>query len=430
MTTSLRLLAILALLLMLPTPAPAAPARQGALANPDLLGMVIRDPWYEGTFPNQPDVPNQAAQERMGAMLAQAGVRWVRLEFHIEGSDAVSTTQVARNDYFINEVAPRYNLKVLGLLGFGLLRGSDPRALMYTDTLRLDPLYGGGVNDYMRTWLDRARLIAARYEGRVSAYEVLNEHNRLPPNGQPGVGGDAITASVAARLHTKFYRFFKQEDAKAPGQEWRSAVPIIIGGLHPGGTGAFGKPGFVSDIEYIKQLYASDGFQSFKSANGYFPLDGIGYHPYPEEIRRSRRGVVDQEVLPRMNKVREAIDSFYIIPFEQPPQFWITEIGYNAGYLKQTEAGQAEFMRDVYTHMAARGDIATVFWFKYEDFPGATPLSERWGMVRIPFTSGACTGGACYDPSGQPSQVRATYMVYRELAGLPVYHTQLPLVAK
>ncbi|MBC8077798.1 MAG: hypothetical protein H7Y32_17110 [Chloroflexales bacterium] len=401
------------------------------MPNPDLLGMVIRDPWYDGTFPGQPDLPNQQAQDRMGAMLAQTGVRWVRLEFHIEGSDALSATQVARNDYFINEVAPRYNLKVLGLLGFGLLRGSDPRNLTLTNTLRLDPLYGGGVNDFMKTWLDRARLIADRYQGRVGAYEVLNEQNRLPPNGQPGVGGDAIPASIAARLHTKFYRFFKQEDAKAPGQEWRSAVPVIVGGLHPGGTGTFGKPGFVSDIDYLKQLYASDGFQAFKSTNTNFPLDGVGYHPYPEEIRRSRRSVVDQYVLPRMNDVRAAIDSFYVVPFELPPQFWITEIGYNAAFASQTEAGQAEFMRDVYTQMATRGDVATVFWFKYEDFPGATPTSEQWGIVRIPFTiDSGCPGGACYDPSGQPSTMRAAYLVYRDLAGMPVYRVQLPLVGQ
>jgi hypothetical protein len=317
---------------------------------------------------------------------------------------------------------------VLGLLSFGLIRRSDPREVL-TTTVRVDPLYGGGVNDYMKAWLDRARLVAARYEGRVSAYEVLNEQNRLPPNGQPGVGGDAVTASIAARLHTKFYRFFKQEDAKLPGQEWRGAVPVIVGGLHPRGTS---QPSPVTDIEYLKQLYASDGFQGFKSANGRFPLDGIAYHPYPEEIRQSRRGPVDQYVLPRMKDVRAAIDSFYAVPFEQPPQFWITEIGYNAGYLKQTEAGQAEFMRDVYTQMAARGDVANVFWFKYEDFPPAEgPNAQKWGIVRIPFTiDQSCPGGACYDPTGQPSQVRATYIVYRELAGLPVYHTQLPLAVK
>jgi hypothetical protein len=420
---------------MLPTLAPAAPARQGALANPEMLGMVIRDPWYEGTFPGQPDVPNRAAQERMGAMLNQTGVRWVRLEFHIDCGivcdEAFITTQVARNDFFINEVAPRYNLKVLGLLSFGLIRWSDPREVL-TTTVRVDPLYGGGVNDYMKAWLDRARLIAARYEGRVSAYEVLNEQNRLPPS------GDAIIASVAARLHTKFYRMFKQEDAKAPGQAWREMVPIIIGGLHPGGTGTFNQPGFVSDIDYIKLLYASDGFQSFKNDSknkGRYPLDGIGYHPYPEEIRRSRRGVVDQEVLPRMNLVRAAINSFYTATTEledTPPQFWITEIGYNAAYRTQTEAGQAEFMRDVYTHMAARGDVTNVFWFKYEDFPPAVgPNAQKWGIVRIPFTeSNSCPGGACYDPTGQPAEVRATYLVYRELAGLPVYHTQLPLAVK
>ncbi len=65
--------------------------------DPDMLGMVIRDPWYDfGTTPGQPHHPNYAAQDRMGEMLALMGVRWVRLEFHIAGDESVILSQVAR----------------------------------------------------------------------------------------------------------------------------------------------------------------------------------------------------------------------------------------------------------------------------------------------------------------------------------------------
>src|SRR5512138_139018 len=62
----------------------SAPAAQPGTNNPDFMGMVIRDPWYDfGTNPTFPGQANQAFQDTMGATLAAMGVRWVRLDFHI-----------------------------------------------------------------------------------------------------------------------------------------------------------------------------------------------------------------------------------------------------------------------------------------------------------------------------------------------------------
>lgn len=404
-----------------------SPQPVAALSNPELLGMAIRDPWYDfGTFPGQPNQPNTVAQDAMGANLAKLGVRWVRLEFHIEGTDALSVTQVARNDYFINTVAPRYNLKVLGLLSFGILRARGPCDLLLTDTLKLDPMYGGGVNDYMRTWLNRARMITDRYGDRVSAYEVLNEQNRLPSPCHPGIEGDAIPATIAARLHTKFYRFFKGKQAPS-NQPWRAGVSVILGGLHPAGTSTPGKTGYLTDRQYLQQLYQSDGFQDFYKDNNRYPLDGLGYHPYPDEIRKGIQSDIDL-IDGRMDEVRVALSQ--IAPSPGTPPFWVTEVGLNAGYGKQTFGDQADFLRLVYTALSARGDVATVFWFKYEDFPPDTgPNAQRWGVVHIAFKAGTCPGGACYDPLGV-AQPHPSFYVYRELAGLPVYRSLLPLVHK
>src|SRR5262245_49657689 len=123
----------------LPAAAAAAPPGQAAplsvdipraqALDPEFMGMAIRDPWYESnTNPEFPNAPNQAFQEEMGAILERVGARWVRLEFHIPvgitSTEAISA-EITKNDFFIKEIAPRHNLKVLGLLGFGLLRGSD-----------------------------------------------------------------------------------------------------------------------------------------------------------------------------------------------------------------------------------------------------------------------------------------------------------------
>ncbi|NNJ11483.1 hypothetical protein EKD04_014190 [Chloroflexales bacterium ZM16-3] len=423
-----------------PTGATSSPSTQSQALDPDMMGMVIRDPWYEfGTYPGLPDEPNRVSQERMGQILEEAGVRWVRLEFFVEGDDAAALDRTfARYDYFINEVAPRHGLQVLGLLGFGVVKEvAEP--LNTTDGIGAGPfttdsIYGGGVNPYMQRWLGRALGIATHYQGTVAAYEVLNEQNRLTAKGQ------GVPASLAARLHTKFYRLLKHPQP-ADGAPWRDNVQVIVGGLHPKGTLDQGQTGYLSDTDYLRQIYGysletstspsapvtGEPFQEYLKTYGAYPLDGLGYHPYPEEIRLSLQADSDL-INDRLTSIRSVLAEVQ----DPARRYWITEIGYNTAFKQQNDADQAAFLRAVYTAMAARGDVVRIFWFKYEDFPPAdNPGAQRWGMVRIPFTiSTECPGGACYDINGEPSTRRLAFLVYRELAGLPVYHIHLPIVMR
>jgi hypothetical protein len=353
------------------------------------------------------------------------GVRRVRLEFRVENEQITgqsATEQIARNDYFINVVAPRYNLEVLALLSFGLIAERSPLDMRNNtddDPMLVDPIYGGGVNSYMRTWLDRARLIVERYEDRIAAYEILNEQNRIPPN------GDGIPALIASRLHTKFYRFAKHVDRREE-EAWRDDLPIIIGGLHPAGTFEPGDDTYVSDRDYLRGYYASDGFKSYRETYGDWPVDGLGYHPYPLEIRASLQSELDL-IGSRMQEIRTILAD----ELEDPLlPFWVTEIGYNQGYPGQPLRNQALFMRELYRVVGPRPDVEAIFWFKYEDFPPATgPAAQRWGVVSIPFVvNSACPGGACYALDGKPDVLRASFWMYRELAGLPVERRYLPLV--
>lgn len=410
-----------------------------ASLDSELMGMVIRDPWYDfGTYPGLPDEPNRVAQERMGAILEDSGVRWVRFEFFVSGDGAAALEHsFARYDFFINEVAPRHNLKILGLLSFGVVSETDPldpNNGITAGNFTADPLYGGGVNPYMRRWLERSLAIADRYQGKVAAYEVLNEQNRLPPN------GDAVPAYLAARLHTKFYRMIKQTPGRAP---WNASVQIIVGGLHPKGTLDPTQKGYLSDESYLRQLYGYSAvppppgtvdapeptapFQEYRTTYGAYPLDGLGYHPYPEEIRLSLQADSDL-INDRLSSIRTTLSAVG----DPARRFWITEIGYNIAFKQQDITGQAAFMREVYTMLAARGDVSTIFWFKYEDFPPADGSNaQKWGIVRIPFTeSDSCLGGACYAVDGAPSEYRLSYFTYRELAGRPVYRAWMPTVAR
>ncbi|MEM8534027.1 MAG: hypothetical protein AAGF95_24490, partial [Chloroflexota bacterium] len=77
------LLALSLILIVLPS-TNATTSPQTSALNRDFMGMVIRDPWYDfGTHPNYPNKPNYIAQDQMGKILSEAGVRWVRLDFHI-----------------------------------------------------------------------------------------------------------------------------------------------------------------------------------------------------------------------------------------------------------------------------------------------------------------------------------------------------------
>ena len=194
----------LLMLTCVPAELPAAqaqPLQPQSLLRNQFIGMVARDPYYEwGSDPAAPNAPNQAFQDQMGKMLARSGVAWVRFEFHL-GADLAG--DLAKHDYFINTVAPRYGLNVLALFSFDMLRGRnlwdlncEEKACQISGSK-----YGGGINDYMQQWLDRALFTADRYGTKIAAYELLNEQNRLAPN------GFGIKPAIVGRLATKFYRF-------------------------------------------------------------------------------------------------------------------------------------------------------------------------------------------------------------------------------
>jgi hypothetical protein len=377
----------------------------------------------------------------MGELLANAGVRWVRLDIHIPEDLSIDVNaEIKKNDYFINEVAPRHGFEILALLSFDLLKGWNPRALnceqpaeTYQNIKCEYPksIYGGGVNAYMDAWLTRALAVADRYGSKIAAYEILNEQNRLPSFGPGTPGGDAITPEMMARLMTKFYRFCHGL-GPVDGFHGCGSADIILGGLHPYGTTNDKNQMLMTDVEYLEEVYKDPSFATFEKAYGKqkYPLDGIGYHPYPEEIRPR---ISDDRINSRLPELR----SMLVDPAIGDPcrQLWITEIGYNVGFdpdgsknprPAQTELGQAAFLEDVYRSLARRTlssatcggapEIANVFWFKYEDFPGAP--AQNWGLVHIPYRDGDCAGG-CYAYDGVPSRYRFSYWVYRELAGVP-----------
>jgi hypothetical protein len=382
----------------------------GTRVPADMMGLVGRDPFFE----TKNGKPNTVAQDTMGRTMTALGVRWVRIDMRIPAdywaSDEAVDTAIGQYDYFINTVAPREKLKVLLLVNFDVIMGVDANEIS-KGPFSPDALYGPRYNAYMRVWMARVQRIVARYGKALSAIEVLNEANRLPRYSVDGPIANAVPAEVLAQLTTTLYRACNGGRLRASC----AGTPIVLGGLHPRGTDAQGGVPAQSDIDYLAAIYRSRAFATAKRQLGRWPLDAVGYHPYPVELQYLGVKTMAQA----MDRIRARLRTMD----DELRPVWITELGYNVGYGRQNEQGQADFLGASYRSFATRKlangerEIPVVFWFKYEDFPPESGANaQKWGLVHIPFVDGLCVGGACYRANGVPTLYRLAWYVYRDLS--------------
>ncbi|HEX8228250.1 MAG TPA: hypothetical protein VF826_02935 [Chloroflexia bacterium] len=399
---------------------PTAPAGPGLEFSPlalrtgdgELFGMVARDPFYEFNtdpvrFPNQ---PNKVALERQAAELASLGVRWIRMEFFADYDGSVQPGEInwEKYDWFIRELAPKYNLKVLALLNVGMVafNGETLRTLAFND-----PADGGGSdpsdgsNHFIRVFKARAQTIAARYGTAISAYEIINEPNiSFDLWLDSGHGSAEIKPERYAALIFNGYRAIKSVNPLAQ---------VIVGGI------MIGSPPEGQDhdqFDYLYQLYTSPWVQKyqgdgFSSRTGWnvVPWDGVAVHPYfldhPDLFALLREFA---------RKFRDRGDS--------KSKLWITEIGQQAvppanrgDSPTEQEIKQSDYLRGLYSGILAdselRAIIPHVFWFKYEDFvPGN--YTHNYGLVRL-MENEARTG---YHSSGSVEIRKLAFRTYQEIA--------------
>jgi hypothetical protein len=400
---------LLALLMLLAAAPPAAPARATApdppaLAPADFFGVVGRDPWYE--FDPISGQPRREFQETMARNIAATGARWIRIEFHTAyesiGALRAGKLTFAETDLFITEIAPRYGLKVLALINSGIISDQAPDFYRLKDLLDPNPTLR---NRYIEGFRDRAREIAARYAGKIGAYEIMNEPNISAELGvTTGFKNQEIPPAVFGELLTQTAVAVRRAD---PG------APIVVGGLLKGYPLENGNR-YTTD--YLAALYTAPAVAAHRAAQGRFPFDGVGLHPYPNTALPRSQWLNDTlGLVSQIGNVMEAAGD--------PGKIWITEIGVKAAPAAQPvapatdqEAFQATWLRDLYTKLATeapyRNRVANVFWFKYEDF--APPdQTETWGLVRLE------ASGTRYDPSGAIRRAKPAFAALHELAFIP-----------
>ena len=393
---------------------PALPSRTRG-TNPDFFGVVGRDPWFEWNtdpirFPN--DV-NRAALESMASDLAAAGAGWIRIEMRAEHDPGnlggPGYIDYRKYDWFVKECAPKYGLKVLMLLGSGLL--DDPEVDPTVRFIRINdaPDRADGTNGYIRLYTARAKEIADRYGDSVAAYEVLNEPNSNDIlYRESGFKDPELKPENFGTLLTEVYDAIKPAHAK---------VQLITGGLIHGRRAS----GSTADYDYLYVLYRTRRVREYRAANGRFPFDGVAIHAYFIDTPR--------EVVSHLWQLH-----FIIENAGDTAKLWLTEIGVAgsapsvpAGFLAaqptKSEREQAAFLRELLTLLVSetRTIVANVFWFKYEDFPFASGWVE-YGLVRLPITK----NGAYVSP---PNPRKLAFSAFQSIANPGALPTAIETVA-
>jgi hypothetical protein len=369
---SVRYRAILAcflLLTLLPTARTLAPSA-AALTDPypdrdGFFGVVGRDPYYEwntDTIHFNNDV-NKTVLENIVKEMAASGAKWVRVEFFAEYGDPTGPGRMPyeKYDWFLTDLARRYNMNVLGLLSYGIVRDTN-----YTYILNKvnDPAdRSDGSNPFIRGFADRAAEIAGHYAGYVDAWEIINEPNQ---NAQL----DFITKGQQQRIFPD--RMASIMSLVYPRLKGISpTVPVVLGGLI-NTAGAYPDN---YDIPYLRQMYQSPVIRGRGA-----PWDVVADHPY-ELNAADIPGHVRQ-----MHTVMEQAGEGF-------KKIWVTEFGMQAqappvpesGIIPVTpeEARQSAFLTDTLTGLLKMRDIVErVFWFKLEDFTIKEQGDQQaqWGL--------------------------------------------------
>ena len=382
----------------------------GKSIDPGLFGIVGLDPWYtyDADPVNHPDDVNRALLERMASDMSWMGARWIRIEFHPEYDQAIGPGPIdySKHDWFINDLAPRYGLKVLAVLGSGLI-GDRDRTWSF-DQINAD-LDESGSNAYIDLYVERVVEIVDRYGDRLSAVEILNEPNA---NAVLASQTDDVTKAVRPGHYGEILR--RSYDV-VKGHSPTTAV-VTGGVLFDDEAGAsYEYRGRSHDLDWLEAVFGSRPLMSFVAEHGRAPFDAIGVHPYFLD---------PPEVVSYLNDVRALQERF---GHEAAP-IWLTEIGRPAeppesafalghSLPSKSERQQAAFLSALYSTIDQRAPfVERIFWFKYEDFPHDGKFNG-WGLVRL---EGSAED---YGTFANPWPRKFAYAVYQAIAqpnSLPV----------
>ncbi len=283
-----------------------------------------------------------AVNTQMLDAVAASGSGWVRLgvgwcSLEEAGPGLVSEWYQGRLDATVAEAARR-GLRVLVTVACtpGWLSGSDDLKVLPTD-----------VGQYERV----VRYLAARYAGRVAAWEIWNEPDCVTgtcPEGDPAAYVGVLRAGYAG---------VKAGDPQAT---------VVSGGI----SGA--------NAEWIGRMYAAGG-------GGWF--DALGIHPYQGPAAEPPEAPPAEHPyrITNVERVREVMTAHG----DGGKPIWFTEFGWTTGAGEGWSAGvdeltQADYLRRAITMVQQRyGYVTHAFVFTIRDRDDWSLYENNFGLVRL-----------------------------------------------
>jgi polysaccharide biosynthesis protein PslG len=198
-----------------------------------------------------------------------------------------------------------------------------------------------------------AGLVAQRYVGKVSAYEIWNE-----PNGSKFYAPAPDPAGYTQLLQAAYPRI-KAVDPSA----------TVIGGVVGAGLASGTN---INPVAFVDGMYQA-------GAQGNF--DALSFHPYNYAIKFSQGGFHPETPINQLDRIHQLM----VANGDSDKVIWASEYGMPTSLT--SEANQADFINDMVTTWRTIDYTGPVFIFSLRDRQtGSTNIDDTYGIYRSDWT--------------------------------------------
>ena len=267
-------------------------------------------------------------------------------------------------DYVVDAARAR-NLRILGIIWSCPLwagYGSAPEATTRPASAATFAAFAGTV--------------AARYNGRIAAYEIWNE-----PNGRQFFSPNPDAAFYTAMIRAAY----PEIKAAAP------SATVVVGALGPVDNG----DGKVHSVDFLNQMYAA-------GLHGYF--DALSYHPYDFGAPLAVGALYDNSPMRQMVQMHAVMRS----NGDGSKKIWITE--YGAPTTALTPQQQSDLIMNTLLQWTEVSFAGPFYIYTARDANSSSSDSEdRFGVVHNDYSAKpALSTVATLQLAGLPSREEAT----------------------
>ena len=203
------------------------------------------------------------------------------------------------------------------------------------------------------TYADFTGVVAARYKGRVSAYEIWNE-----PNG--------VLSWTSGPQGPEPARYVEMLKASYPKIKAADGGAVVIGGVL-GAVISFGAIS-VDPVAYLDQMYAAGAKGS---------MDAVSFHPYQYSTKFSQGGGLGNSPINQLGAMRQTM----VNNGDGGKRIWATEYGEPTSVVD--EQGQADYLSDFLTTWRTLSYAGPAYvWTTKDRVTGSGNTEDTFGVYR------------------------------------------------